>query len=204
MTIKGAFLSGQRVSYQNFTAMVDRGAWSPIVFFSNNPCCHNFPALDKRKYVLTGRPLRSRMNAMNTEPDPIVGNWYRHLDKGQMFRVIAFDESDATIELQHFDGDIEEVSLVAWRAMDLEVSEAPEDWTGPIDDIERDDLGYSSETAMSDEDWRKPLQEVRGDEHEAWENTAEREETENLEERPSAEELWEPQKIENLGEDSIT
>ena len=141
---------------------------------------------------------------MNTEPDPIVGNWYRHLDKGQMFRVIAFDESDATIELQHFDGDIEEVSLVAWRAMDLEVSEAPEDWTGPMDDIEQDDLGYSSETAMSDEDWRKPLQEIRGDEHEAWENTAEREETENLEERPSVEELWEPQKIENLDKDSIT
>jgi len=141
---------------------------------------------------------------MNHELDPIVGNWYRHMDKGQMFRVIAFDESDASIEFQHFDGDIEEVSLVTWRAMDLEVCEAPEDWTGPMDDIERDDLGYSSETVMSDEDWREPLQEIRPDGHEAWENTAERESTENREERPSAEELWEPQKIENLGEDSIT
>jgi len=28
-----------------------------------------------------------------------------------MFQVIALDDSDATAELQHFDGDIEEVSL---------------------------------------------------------------------------------------------
>jgi hypothetical protein len=141
---------------------------------------------------------------MRAELDPIIGNWYRHLDKGQMFQVIAFDEGDATIELQHFDGDIEEVSLVAWRTMDLEVSEAPEDWTGPMDDIERDDLGYSSETAMSDEDWRAPLQEVRRDSHEAWEDTAEPGGSESRDETPSVEELWEPQEIESVDEDAFT
>ena len=159
-------------------------------------------APDKRKYLLTGKPSRSRIVSMHTVLDPIIGNWYRHLDKGQMFRVIAFDESDATIELQHFDGDIEEVSLVAWRDMDLEVSEAPEDWTGPMDDIEPDDLGYSSETAMSDEDWRAPLQEVRQDRHEAWENSAEPEGSGNRDDESSVEELWEPQKIEGVAEDS--
>lgn len=141
---------------------------------------------------------------MRTFLDPIIGNWYRHLDKGQMFRVIAFDADDATIELQHFDGDIEEVSLVAWGTMDLEVSEAPEDWTGPIDDIERDDLGYSSETVMSEDDWCAPLQEVRRDKHEAWEDTEEPEGSENLDEEPPAEELWEPQKIESVDEDAFT
>ena len=141
---------------------------------------------------------------MHTELDPIIGNWYRHLDKGQMFQVIALDESDSSIELQHFDGDIEEVSLVAWFAMDLEVSEAPEDWTGPIDDIEQDDLGYSSETVMSDQDWSAPLQEVRRDPHEAWENTAETGGSKNRNEEMPAEELWEPQKIESIAEDSST
>jgi hypothetical protein len=140
---------------------------------------------------------------MHTELDPIIGNWYRHLDKGQMFQVIALDESDSSIELQHFDGDIEEVSLVAWFAMDLEVSEAPEDWTGPMDDIEQDDLGYSSETVMSDQDWSAPLQEVRRDPHEAWENTAETGGSKNRNEE-TAEELWEPQKIESIAEDSST
>jgi hypothetical protein len=67
---------------------------------------------------------------MVNELDPLIGNWYRHLDKGQMFRVVAFDEHDALVELQHFDGDIEEVDLTAWRSMDLEIAEAPEDWTG--------------------------------------------------------------------------
>ena len=139
---------------------------------------------------------------MDRDLDPIIGNWYRHLDKGQMFQVIAFDDSDATAELQHFDGDIEEVSLDAWHAMDLEVTEAPEDWTGPMDDVEPDDLGYSSETAMSNEDWRAPMQEVRGDSHEDWEDTGEPETSENNGEKPSVEEPWDPQKIEALDEDS--
>ncbi len=144
------------------------------------------------------------MSCMDNDLDPIVGNWYRHRDKGQMFRVIAIDDRDETLELQHFDGDIEEASLAAWRAMDLEVSEAPEDWTGPIDDIERDDLGYSSDTVMSDEDWRAPLQETQRDKREAWENTASQERAGNQDERPSAEELWEPEKIDGVDKDSIT
>jgi hypothetical protein len=140
---------------------------------------------------------------MDKELDPIVGNWYRHLDKGQMFRVIAFDDSEATVELQHFDGDVEEVGLRAWQAMDLEVSGAPEDWTGPMDDVEPDDLGYSSETAMSEADWRAPLQELPGDGHEGWEEIAEPESSENSDVKPSAEELWEPQEIEALDKDSF-
>lgn len=110
------------------------------------------------------------MPPMSNEVDPAVGNWYRHLDKGQLFQVVAFDESEGMIELQHFDGDIEEVTRAAWRAMDIEVAEAPEDWTGPLDDIERDDLGYSSDTGMSGRDWRAPLEEVPDDGKEAWED----------------------------------
>lgn len=140
---------------------------------------------------------------MNTDIDPIIGNWYRHLDKGQMFLVIAVDEDDATVELQHFDGDIEEVSMVAWRAMDLEVTEAPEDWTGPMDDIEADDLGYSSETVMSEEDWRTPLQEVGRDTHETWEDAGEAESSAR-EQRPTAEELWEPLQLDSLDRDTFS
>lgn len=123
----------------------------------------------KRKYLLTNALPRSRINFMDPSIDPIVGNWYRHLDKGQMFRVVAFDKEDATIELQHFDGDIEEVSFSSWSNMDLELAEAPEDWTGPLDDIEADDLGYSSDTVMSGKDWRAPLEEIRRDGRETWE-----------------------------------
>jgi len=72
--------------------------------------------------------------------------------------VTAFDEEEGTVEIQHFDGDIEEMDLDDWRELDLELIEPPEDWTGPVDDVERDDLGYS-ETDMSADDWREPLQE---------------------------------------------
>lgn len=104
---------------------------------------------------------------MPTEADPILWQWYRHLDKGQEFRVVAIDETAGLIEIQHFDGDVEELELDTWYEFDLEPVEAPEDWTGPVDDVERDDLDYT-ETDMSNEDWFEPLEELRRD-REEWE-----------------------------------
>jgi hypothetical protein len=99
---------------------------------------------------------------------PMVGQWYRHLDKGQPFRVISAEKSEDLIEMQHFDGDIEEIEFAAWYDMDLERAAEPEDWTGPLDDVETDDLGYS-ETAMTDKDWRASLDE-NPSAAEAWQN----------------------------------
>lgn len=97
---------------------------------------------------------------MKNELEPIVGGWYRHVDKGQTFRVVAVDEDAETIEIQHYDGDVEEIDFYAWPDLELELAEEPEDWTGPVDDVETDDLGYT-ETDMSGEDWRAPLAETR-------------------------------------------
>lgn len=94
---------------------------------------------------------------MPNELDPIVGEWYLHRDKGEMFRVVAVDTASDCIEIQSFDGDVEELDHGAWREMDIETAEAPEDWTGPLDDIEPDDLGLT-ETDMSPQDWRQPLE----------------------------------------------
>lgn len=97
---------------------------------------------------------------MATDTDPIIGNWYRHLDKGQEFIVVALDDDRGLVEVQHFDGDIEEIERETWYGLPLETIEQPEDWTGPIDDIELDDLGYT-ETEMGGADWSEPLEEVR-------------------------------------------
>ena len=97
---------------------------------------------------------------MPTESAPIVGNWYRHLDKGQKFEVVAIDEDAKIIETQHFDGDIEEIDLDDWYDLDIEPIAEPEDWTGPMDEIEPDDLGYS-ETSMGTSDWDAPAREAR-------------------------------------------
>ncbi len=95
---------------------------------------------------------------MTTSLKPAVAQWYRHLDKGQQFYVTAIDDRDGTVEIQHFDGDVEEMDLDDWRELEIEAIEPPEDWTGPVDDVERDDLGYS-ETDMTEEDWSEPLEE---------------------------------------------
>lgn len=86
---------------------------------------------------------------------PIVDQWYRHLDKGERFRVVAIDEDARTVEIQDFDGDVEEIDLENWYVMDIEPIEPPEDVTGPMDDVERDDLGYTD--TGTEEDGRSGL-----------------------------------------------
>jgi hypothetical protein len=84
---------------------------------------------------------------------PVIGEWYLPLDKDQSFRVVSVDREEELVEIQHFDGDVEELGLAEWFAMDLERAAQPEDWTGPMDDIEKDDLGDTDSTT-SDKDWR--------------------------------------------------
>ncbi len=69
---------------------------------------------------------------------PEVGHWYAHRDKGAMFQVVAVDEDGGCVEIQDFDGDVDEVDLDAWFAMPIDHAEAPEDWKGPVDDVESD------------------------------------------------------------------
>lgn len=96
---------------------------------------------------------------MSTEVDPIVGNWYQHLDKGQHFLVVAIDEDEGLIETQHFDGDIEEVSIEEWYQQDLDMAEAPENWAGALDIGTKDDYGTEvTDTNISD--WSAPLEDI--------------------------------------------
>lgn len=63
---------------------------------------------------------------------PVIGKWFRRRN-GSMFEVVAVDEDDGTIEIQHFDATIEEVELESWPdLLTVEVS-APEDWSGSVD-----------------------------------------------------------------------
>lgn len=114
---------------------------------------------------------------MANELDPIIGQWYLHHDKGEMFCVVALDPDERSVEIQFFDGDVEELTADQWRSLDVETCEPPEDWTGPYDDIERDDLGVT-ETGMTERDWRAPLEGVPPGEGPSEETTAEAEEEE--------------------------
>ena len=97
---------------------------------------------------------------MTAEVDPVAGNWYCHLDKGQCFFVVAVDEASRTVEVQHFDGNVDEYDLETWYQMDIDVCEAPENWSGPLDIDVVDDLGTEiTDTRVSD--WKSPLNEFR-------------------------------------------
>jgi hypothetical protein len=74
---------------------------------------------------------------------PVIGHWYRRTN-GNLFEVVAVDEQDATIELQFFDGTIDEVDLEVWPTMLIERVGAPEDWSGSVDMDPEDFSGKES------------------------------------------------------------
>lgn len=67
-----------------------------------------------------------------SEISPVVGNWYKH-ENGEIFEVVALDADDATVEIQYFDGTIEEMDLDEWEQIELQEAEPPEDWSGSVD-----------------------------------------------------------------------
>ena len=67
-----------------------------------------------------------------TLPIPIVGDWYECPD-GAVFEVVAIDPDDHTIEVQHFDGTLEEFDRDGWLTIAPRETDAPEDWTGSLD-----------------------------------------------------------------------
>lgn len=70
---------------------------------------------------------------------PVVDNWYRDRAQDLWFTVVAVDDEARTVELQHFDGDLEEIELAEWYQRELVAAEAPEDWTGPLDNVSPDE-----------------------------------------------------------------
>lgn len=86
-----------------------------------------------------------------SDADPIIGNWYRNQETGNDFEVVALDEDAQTVEIQYFDGELEELDLEVWYDLPIDPIEAPEDWSGPFDELDSDDLGYDTEEEEEDE-----------------------------------------------------
>jgi hypothetical protein len=77
-----------------------------------------------------------------SELDPVVGNWYKNLEDESEFEVVAVDDDAQTVQIQYFDGEVEEIDLDSWYELALEAIAEPEDWSGAYDEMEADDLGY--------------------------------------------------------------
>jgi hypothetical protein len=73
--------------------------------------------------------------------EPVVGDWYR--SHGQIFEVVAIDDAERVIEIQHADGDLEEIDFDDWatrsRAGSLNTAEeAPENLRASTDSESED------------------------------------------------------------------
>jgi len=88
---------------------------------------------------------------------PRVGDWYQNINN-DTFEIVAHDTDEATVEIQYFDGAVEELDMDSWYEMDIQPIEAPEDWSGSMD-IERDDYGVDLELTTPN-DHINPLDEL--------------------------------------------
>jgi hypothetical protein len=74
--------------------------------------------------------------------EPVVGDWYR--SHGQMFEVVAIDDTERVIEIQHADGDLEEIEFDDWttrcRAGSLATAEEAPESLRASSDSESEDL----------------------------------------------------------------
>jgi len=76
------------------------------------------------------------------ELDPIIGNWYRNRRNNERFEVVALDEQNQGVEIQYFDGQVEELEMDVWIQLLLETIDQPEDASGALDGLEDEDLSY--------------------------------------------------------------
>ena len=85
---------------------------------------------------------------------PTVGNWYRR-PNGTLFEVVALDEDSETVELQFFDGTIDEVEFDTWPTLLTEQVNAPEDWLGSVD---MDPEDFTGKDDGMPQGWHDPLE----------------------------------------------
>ncbi len=86
-------------------------------------------------------------------PQPGIGDWYRS-SGGELFEVVATDDQEGTIDIQYFDGTVEEMDREDWETQwedgALEAAEAPEDWSGSVDAEGADEDGRGSDNVNQD------------------------------------------------------
>jgi hypothetical protein len=87
--------------------------------------------------------------------NPVIGHWYRR-SNGSLFEVVAIDEQEATIDLQYFDGTIDEIDLERWLLLPIESVGAPEDWSGSVDMDPEDFTGENNGELPAG--WHDPLE----------------------------------------------
>ena len=92
---------------------------------------------------------------------PQVGCWYKDLQQGSVFEIVAVDDKAQTIETQLIDGELEEHDFDTWKELALAEIEEPEDWRNAYE-LSREDYVGADET-IQPEDWNNPLSYIESD-----------------------------------------
>ncbi len=87
---------------------------------------------------------------MSRDYEPVPGQWYENLEEDESFRVLKVDEDAELVEIEHLDGEIEEIDLETWHEMDLEPTEEPEGWAESEDEDEDEE---EEEEEEDEDDW---------------------------------------------------
>ncbi len=80
------------------------------------------------------------MNEANEVGLPEVGVWYRNTELDETFQVVSVDAASATVQTQAFEGEVDSIDVEDWAGLPLVMAPPPEDWTGPMDEVEADDV----------------------------------------------------------------
>ena len=92
---------------------------------------------------------------MQSVTEPVIGQWYEDIQK-RRFEVVAADED--AVEIQYYDGDVEEVDMESWYLMNVVLAAEPNDASGPYDDLGMEEFGGERDENRSS-DWQQMLDE---------------------------------------------
>ena len=92
----------------------------------------------------------------------VVGNWYQDTETGSIFEVVACDEDEGSVEIQHLDGEVAEYELESWREMHLAPVAPPEDWRSGFELSEED--AADPDDTQHPEDWSGALNQIEAGE----------------------------------------
>jgi len=82
-------------------------------------------------------------------PRPEIGVWYQTAE-GDYLEVVAYDPEEGVIEVQFYDGNVEEYDLDSWQEeLTLRQAAPPEDWSGSLD-LSKDDYGVDLDRPAGD------------------------------------------------------
>ena len=77
-----------------------------------------------------------------------IGDWFKTVE-GDQLEIVAYDPDEGVVEVQFYDGTIEEYELDDWKELEAVPIAPPEDWAGSYD-LSKDDYGVDLDRPAGD------------------------------------------------------